>query len=114
MKISILEDYHDTLRTLECYKNARGSRDQNLERPRPGSRCARRTIAGHRGLSADPRADRDPQAAATATAETQAYKQAQCLPAHRCQCLHRVGSHCFIEPARRHSVVYRRGTHMGN
>ena len=36
MKISILDDYHDTLRTLACFEQARRPRRYDLERPCPG------------------------------------------------------------------------------
>ena len=44
MKISILDDYHDTLRTLPCFAKLSRSRRQDLERPRAGCRYARRRL----------------------------------------------------------------------
>jgi hypothetical protein len=33
MKISILDDYHDTLRELRCFHKLDGHKVENLERP---------------------------------------------------------------------------------
>ena len=39
MKVSVLDDYFDTVRTLECFAKLAGARRHDLERPRPGRRC---------------------------------------------------------------------------
>ena len=59
MKISILDDYHDTLRTLPCFKKLAGhevtvwnDHTQDLEH-------SRRAAEGYRSARVDPRADAD-------------------------------------------------------
>jgi D-3-phosphoglycerate dehydrogenase len=36
MKIAILDDYFDTLATLECFEKLAGHEVTRLQRPRPG------------------------------------------------------------------------------
>ena len=105
MKISILDDYFDTLRTLACFQQARRPRRDDLERPRPGRRCAGRAAAGYRGAGADPRAHQDPRAAAGAAAAPQAHQPAQRLSAYRHRHLHAARHHRVVEPASRHAVL---------
>ena len=113
MKIAILDDYHDTLRTLACFAQARRPRRHDLERPRPGRRRAGRAAAGHRGAGADPRAHADPRAAARAAAQAAADQPAQRLSAHRRRGLHAARHRRVVEPARRHAVLRHRRADLG-
>jgi D-3-phosphoglycerate dehydrogenase len=38
MKVTVLDDYHDTLRTLDCFTKLAWARDRDLERSRAGRR----------------------------------------------------------------------------
>ena len=106
MKIAILDDYFDTLRTLALLSQARRPRRHGLDRPRPGRRRAGRAAARHRGARADPRAHADPRAAARAAAEAAADQPAQRLPAHRHRRLHAARHHRLVRPARRARPSY--------
>ena len=95
MKISILDDYHDTLRTLDCFKKLSGHEITDLERSCPGCRCAGRAVAGYRSPGADTRADGDPGSVARSTGQAQAHQSAQRLPAHRHRGLHEDAASLF-------------------
>src|SRR2546430_4698440 len=67
----------------QSLRQADRPRGQDLERSRPGGRCARRTPEGHRGAGADTRAHQDPRRAARAPTQAQAHQPAKRLSAHR-------------------------------
>ena len=66
MKISILDDYHDTLRTLACFSKLAGH-DVTIwnDHVQDVDALAER-LQRHRSAGADPRAHADPRAAARA------------------------------------------------
>ena len=66
MKISILDDYFDTVRTLDCFKKLAGH-DVTIwnDHVQDVDALAER-LARHRSAGADPRADADSHAAAGA------------------------------------------------
>ena len=72
MKISILDDYHDTLRTLDCFKKLSG---HEIKIGTITSRISMRwpNDCGIPKTGTDPRADRDPRAAAPSTGQAQAH-----------------------------------------
>ena len=113
MNITILDDYHDTLRTLAMLQQARRTR-----RSRSGTTTSRTSISwrsgcGHRSAGADPRAHQDPRAAARAAAEAPAHQPAQRLSAYRHRCLHEARHHRLVGPACRHAVLCHGGADLG-
>jgi hypothetical protein len=64
MKIAILDDWFDTLRTLPSFRKLDGH-DVTIWRDHSDdSTCSPTRLARRRGAGADPRAHRDPRAAA--------------------------------------------------
>ena len=113
MKISILDDYFDTLRTLDCFAKLKGHDV---------------TIHNDHVQDVDALAERlkDTEvlvlirertqirgAAAGAAAETETDQPAQRLSAYRHRRLHPARHHRVVEPARRHAVLCRRRTDLG-
>ncbi len=113
MKISILDDYFDTLRTLPCFRKLDGHDVTVWNDHVQDDGCSRRTAAGHRSAGAVPRAHANPRAAARAPAETEADQPAQRLSAYRHRGLHAARHHRVVEPASRHAVLCRRGIDLG-
>ena len=113
MNITILDDYHDTVRTLTCFSKTRRPQRHDLERSHQGCRYACRTSEGHRGAGADPRAHADPRGADRAPAQAQAYQPAQRVSAHRHRCLHETWRHRVLGHACGHAVVCDGGTDVG-
>ena len=113
MKISILDDYLDTLRTLACFDKLAGH-DVTIwnDHVQDVDALAER-LRGHRGAGADPRAHEDPRAAARAAAQAPAHQPAQRLSAHRRRRLHAARRDRVVEPAPRHAVVRRRRADLG-
>ncbi len=70
MKITILDDYHDTVRTLDCFRKLDGH-DVTIwnDHVQDVDKLAER-LRGDRGAGADPRAHQDPHAAAGAARPT--------------------------------------------
>ena len=69
MKISILDDYFDTLRTLPCFAKLAATSVTIWNDHVQDVGRARRAAAGRRGAGAHSRADEDPRAAAGAAAK---------------------------------------------
>ena len=112
MKISILDDYHDTLRTLQCYKKLAGHEI---------------TIWNDHVQEVDALAQRlqDAEALVLIRERTEIRKpllqrlnklrlisQRSVYP-HRRRCLHGVRGHCFVDPARGNAFLRRRRTYLG-
>jgi len=90
MKISILDDYHDSVRTCNASPSSRDTTSPSgMITSKTPTRC--RTPEGHRGPGADPRTNKNSRAAPRTPAQSQADQPAQRLPAHRYQCLHSTG-----------------------
>ena len=70
MRITILDDYFDTLRTLPCFRKLDGH-DVTIwnDHVQDVDALAER-LQRHRGAGADPRAHDDPRAAARAAAQS--------------------------------------------
>ena len=64
MKVSILDDYFDTLRTLACFSKLAGHDVTIWNDHVQDVDAAGRAPARYRGAGADPRAHADPRAAA--------------------------------------------------
>ena len=94
-------------------REARRARRHGLDRSRPGRRRARGAAARDRSPRADPRAHRDPRAAAASAAEAAADQPAQRLPAHRYRRLHRAGRGRLLEHAPGNAVVRHRRADLG-
>ena len=113
MKISILDDYHDTLRTLECYKKLK---DHEIR------------IWNDHVHEVDALAERlqDTEVLVLIRERTEIRRtllqrldklrlisQRSVYPHIDVDACTQVGSRCFVEPARRHAVLCRGGTYMG-
>ena len=113
MKVAILDDWFDTLRTLPCFERLAGHEVTVFTDHVQDTDRARRAPAGLRRARPDPRAHRDPRAAARAPARPAPDQPAQRLPAHRRRSVHAPRHHRLLEPARRLAVLLDRGAHMG-
>ena len=113
MTVSILDDYFDTVHTLPCFAklapfdvtiwndhvedvDVLAERLQRQRRPDP-----------------DPRANEDQAPLLGAPRQAPAHQPAQRLSPHRYRRLHAKGRDCFVQPARGHAVLCRRGVDLG-
>lgn len=113
MKISILDDYHDTLRTLDCFTKLSGHdvevwndhvQDVDALAERLRETEALVLIRERTEIRA---------ALPSSTAEAPSHQPAQCLPAHRCRRLYGARGGRFVEHAPGDAVVRCRGAHLG-
>ena len=113
MKVSILDDYFDTLRTLDCFGKLAGhdvtiwnDHVQDVDTLAERLRDTEALV-----LIRERTQIRTPLAGAAAEAE--ADQPAQRLSAHRYRGLHAARHRRLVEPARRHAVLCDRGTDLG-
>ena len=113
MKVSILDDYHDTLRTLVCFEKLKGHDveiwndhvedvDTLAERLKDTEALV---LIRERTRIRAPLLDR--------LDKLQAHQPAQRISAYRHRCLHRLRRDRVLEPARGHAVVCRGGVDLG-
>ena len=105
MRVSILDDYHDTLRTLACFEKLKGHdveiwndhvQDVDLLARRLEKTEALVLIRERTKISA---------ASARAPSQAATHQPAQRLPAHRYRCMHPAGRDCVIEHAPGRSLL---------
>ena len=113
MKVSILDDYFDTLRTLDCFGKLAGhdvtiwnDHVQDVDALAERLRDTEALV-----LIRERTQIRD--AAARAAAEAEADQPAQRLSAYRYRRLHPARHHRVVEPACRHAVLCDRRTDLG-
>ena len=113
MKVAILDDWFDTLRTLPCFERLADHEVTVFTDHVQDIDPLAERLAGLRRAGPDPRAHRDPRAAARAPAGPAPDQPAQRLPAHRRRRLHAPRHHGLLEPARRLAVVRDRRADVG-
>ena len=113
MKVSILDDYHDTLRTLDCFGKLSGHDVEVWNDHVQDIDALAVRLRETEALVLIRERTRDPRAAPPATPEAQADQPAQRLPAHRCRRLHPARGGRLVEHASGDAVVRRRRAHLG-
>ena len=113
MKITILDDYFDTLRTLPCFRKLDGHQvDVWNDHVQETDALAER-LKDTEALVLIRERTADPCSAARASGQAQTDQPAQRVPAHRHRRLHAARRDCLVGPACRHSVLCGSGTHLG-
>ena len=112
MRVSILDDYFDTLRTLDCFDKLDGhevtvftDHVQDVDHSPTVCATAKRWCSSVN--------DRDPSTASGAAAQAAPDQPAQRVPPHRRRRLHPVGHRRVLRPACRLSVRRDRRTDLG-
>ena len=113
MKVSILDDYFDTLRTLDCFGKLAGH-DVTIwnDHVQDVDALAER-LQDTEALVLIRERTQIRDAAAGAAAEAEADQPAQRLSAYRYRGLHAARHHRVVEPACRYAVLCDRRTHLG-
>ena len=109
MKISILDDYFDTLRTLPCFRKLDGHDVTVWTDHVQDTDVLAERLQDAESPGAVPRAHANPRAAAGAVAQAETHQSAQRLSAYRYRGLHAARHHRLVEPASRHAVLCRGG-----
>ena len=113
MKITILDDYFDTVRTLPCFAKLAGHEVTVWNDHVQDVDALAAAAQGHRGAGPDPRAHADPRAAARTARRAAPHQPAQRLSPHRHRGLHATRGHRVLQHARRQPVLRRGGAHLG-
>jgi hypothetical protein len=112
VKISILDDYHDTVRTLPCFGKLKG-RDVTIwnDHAQDVDKLAERladtevlVLIRERTQIRAPLLERLPKLKLISQ---------QRLSAYRCRCLHPARHRPVVEPASGHALACNRGIHLG-
>ena len=113
MKVAILDDYHDTVRTLACFR-AMAGHDVTIwtDHVQDDDALAAR-LADTEALVLIRERTKIRTPLLRATAQAQAHQPAQRLSAYRRRCLHPARHRGVVEPASRLAVLRHRGTDLG-
>ena len=113
MRVSILDDYHDTLRTLACFKKLKGHDVEIWNDHVQDVDTLAERLKDTEALVLIRERTEDPRAAARPPAQAEAHQPAQRLSAHRHRCLHPARRDRVVEPACRRAFLRGRGVDLG-
>ena len=112
MKISILDDYHDTLRGLSCFQKLAGHEVEIWNDHTDDLDTLAQRLKDTEALVLIRERTRI-RAPILASPQIETDQPAQRIPAHRYRRLHAARHHRVLKPARRHSVLCNRGADLG-
>ena len=113
MKIAVLDDYHDTVRTLSCFRKLAGHDVTIWNDHVQDTGALVERLKDTEALVLIRERTRIRERAAGAAAEAQADQPAQRLSSYRHRRVHAAGRDRVVEPASRHAILCHRGTHLG-